>query len=79
MKLNFVPEGLSTFQHIVNDMPESILRDKAQMKIAQTYQHTLKDKEKAIAAYEQILTKFPNSLYVEQARKQIRHLRGDAS
>ena len=79
LKLNFVPEGLSTFQHIVNDMPESILRDKAQMKIAQTYQHTLKDKEKAIAAYEQILTKFPNSLYVEQARKQIRHLRGDAS
>jgi tetratricopeptide (TPR) repeat protein len=77
--LNQVNEGLSAFQHVVNDMPESILRDRAQMRIAETYQRVFKDKEKAIAAYEQILAKFPNSLYVEQARKRIRQLRGDAS
>lgn len=77
--LNQVQEGLGSFLHLVDDMPESILRDRAQMKIAETYQRMLKDKEKAIAAYEKILSKFPNSLYVELARKRIRQLRGDAS
>ena len=78
LSLDHPNEALSTFLHIVNDMPESILRDRAQMRIAETYQRILKDKEKAIAAYEQILVKFPNSLYLEQARKRIRQLRGDA-
>ena len=77
--LNRPHDALSTFLHIVNDMPESILRDRAQMRVAETYQHVFMDKEKAIAAYEQILVKFPNSLYVEQARRSIRLLRGDAS
>ena len=79
LKLNLVSDALSTFQHIVTDMPESILRDRAQMRIAETYERRLKDKPNAIAAYEKILVKFPNSLYVEQARKRIRLLRGDAS
>ena len=77
--LNQPDSAIATFQHIVNDMPESILRDRAQMRIAEIYQRALKEKDKAIAAYEQILVKFPNSLYVEQARKRIRQLRGDAS
>lgn len=77
--LNQINEGLAAFQHIVDDMPESILRDRAQMRIAETYQHIFKDKSKAIAAYEKVLAKFPNSLYAEQARKRIRLLRGDAS
>ena len=77
--LKQVSEGLASFQLIIDDMPESILRDRAQMKIAETYQVVLRDKDKAIAAYEKILSKFPNSLYVEQARKRIRALRGDAS
>jgi outer membrane protein assembly factor BamD (BamD/ComL family) len=37
----------------------------------------LKDKEKAIHAYEELLTLYPNSLLIEQARKRIRELRGD--
>lgn len=76
--LNQVNEALTAFQHIVNDMPESILRDHAQMRIAEIYQSITKDKDKAIAAYEQILAKFPNSLYMVEARKRIRQLRGDS-
>jgi tetratricopeptide (TPR) repeat protein len=72
-------DAIATFRHIVNDMPESILRDHAQMKIAETYQSTLRDKDKAIEAYEYILAKFPHSLYVEEARKRIRQLRGDST
>ena len=70
-------EALSAFRRVVQDMPESILRDHAQMKIAETYQFVLKDKAKAIEAYEFILAKFPHSLYLEEARKRIRKLRGD--
>ncbi len=77
--LNQPEDALSTFRHIVEDMPESILRDHAQMKIAETYQFVLKDKAKAIAAYEFILAKFPHSLYLEEARKRIRLLRGDST
>ncbi len=77
--LKKINDGLAAFQHIVDDMPESILRDRAQMRIAETYQHVLKDKDRAIASYEKLLEKFPNSLYAEQARKCIRLLRGDAS
>jgi tetratricopeptide (TPR) repeat protein len=72
-------DAITTFRHIVNDMPESILRDHAQMKIAETYQLTLRDSDKAIEAYEYILAKFPHSLYVEEARKRIRQLRGDST
>ncbi len=77
--LNKPVDAIATFRHIVNDMPESILRDHAQMKIAETYQTTLRDREKAIEAYEYILAKFPHSLYVEEARKRIRQLRGDST
>jgi TolA-binding protein len=76
--LNQVNNAIGAFQHIVNDMPESILRDRAQMRTAEVYQTIIKNKEKAIAAYEQILSKFPNSLYVVEARKRIRQLRGDS-
>ncbi|HEY6953235.1 MAG TPA: tetratricopeptide repeat protein, partial [Bacteroidota bacterium] len=76
--LNQVNDAVGAFQHIVNDMPESILRDRAQMRTAEVYQTVIKDKAKAIAAYEQILAKFPNSLYVVEARKRIRQLRGDS-
>lgn len=76
--LNQPNDAIVTFHHLVNDMPESILRDHAHMRIAEVFQFVLKDKAKAIQAYEQILAKFPNSLYLEEARKRIRQLRGDS-
>jgi tetratricopeptide (TPR) repeat protein len=71
-------EALASYQTVVNDMPTSIVRDRAQMKIAELYETKLKDKQKAIETYEQLLAKFPTSLYAEEARKRIRQLRGDA-
>jgi tetratricopeptide (TPR) repeat protein len=76
--LNRTNEAIASFHHLVNDMPESILRDRAQMKIAKTYESVYKDRSKAIEAYEELLVKFPNSLFVEEARKRIRQLRGDS-
>ncbi len=70
-------DALASYQKLIADYPKSILRDKAQFGIGDLYQHSLKDKEKAIQAYEDLLTSYPNSLLLEQARKRIRELRGD--
>ena len=69
-------EALDFFQAVAV-MPLSILSDRAQMRTAEVYEMVLKNKEKAIEAYEQLLTKFPHSLFLEQARLRIRVLRGD--
>jgi tetratricopeptide (TPR) repeat protein len=76
--LNHDQEALGVFRKIVDDMPTSILRDCAQMRIGEIYENRLKDRAKAIDAYEQVLIHYPRSLYLEEARKKIRLLRGDA-
>jgi tetratricopeptide (TPR) repeat protein len=69
-------EGLELFRAVAL-MPLSILRDRAQLRIGEVYEMILKNKEKAIEAYEQLLTKFPHSLHLEKVRLRIRMLRGD--
>jgi tetratricopeptide (TPR) repeat protein len=76
--LNHNEEALGVFRKIADDMPTSILRDQAQMRIGEIYENRLKDKVKAIEAYEQVLIRYPTSLYLEEARRKIRLLRGDA-
>jgi len=70
--------ALSTYQRLITEHPESILRDEAQFGIGEIYQLELKDKQRAIAAYEELLEKYPTSLYLDEVRKRIRQLRGDA-
>jgi len=75
--LNQNSDALKVFGQIVSDMPMSILKDRAQMRIAEIYETRLRDKQKAVEAYEQLLIKYPTSLYREEARKRTRVLRGD--
>ncbi len=76
--LNRIGDALAVFKKVVNEMPTSILRDHAQMRIGEVYENKLKNKQKAIEAYEEVLANFPTSLFVEEARKRIRQLRGDS-
>ena len=76
--LNRTDSALVVFRRIINDVPTSILRDRAQMRIAEVYEGRLKDTKKAIEAYEAVLANYPASLFVEEARKRIRILRGDS-
>ena len=46
---------------------------------ARVYQFQLKDKDKAIHAYEELLASYPNSLFIEQSRKRIREFAGGRS
>jgi tetratricopeptide (TPR) repeat protein len=71
-------QALQVLRALVEKNPPSTLRDRAQMKIGEVFEFVLRDVPNAIAAYEQILTQHPTSLYVEEARKRIRLLRGDA-
>lgn len=76
--LNHPTDALSVFRRIVVDMPSSVLRDRAQMRIGEVFESKLGDKVKALDAYEKVLELFPTSLFVEEARKRIRTLRGDS-
>ncbi|HEX3384829.1 MAG TPA: tetratricopeptide repeat protein [Mucilaginibacter sp.] len=41
------------------------------------YENKLNDKERAKAYYQKIITDYPDSLYINEARKRFRLLRGD--
>lgn len=63
--------------HVLNEMysnEKNMYRDKAILKMAEIYDNDLKVKEKAIHSYETLLAIFPESIYIEEARKKIRIL-----
>lgn len=58
--------------------PTDILADNALIEAGRIYETFLKDKEKAMSIYETILTEYSSSLFVVEARKRFRSLRGDS-
>ena len=75
---NFV-EAIASYERLITDFAnESVVLDRAQLSIAEIYQFHLKERQRAIEAYQKLLEQNPNSLYAAQARKRIRQLRGDS-
>jgi tetratricopeptide (TPR) repeat protein len=70
-------EALEAYQRVVDAYGEDIYGDDALFKMAEIYQYNLKDIEKAKATYQEVLTKYPSSVYTVEARKRFRKLRGD--
>jgi tetratricopeptide (TPR) repeat protein len=66
------------FEKIIELYFTDILADDALFKLAEMYEFIYNDKEKAQALYERLITEQPASLYVVDARKRFRQLRGDA-
>lgn len=64
-------------QQIIDKYPTDILGDDATFRLAQLYDGQLNDKEKAKSLYEDVLKKYPGSMFVVDARKRFRELRGD--
>jgi tetratricopeptide (TPR) repeat protein len=62
---------------IVEKYPEDILADDALFKLGNIYEKQLNNNSKAMEMFEKLLTKYPGSLYVVDARKKYRALRGD--
>jgi tetratricopeptide (TPR) repeat protein len=65
-------------QTIIDLYFTDILADDAVFKLAEINQFVYEDLEQAQLLYKQILDDFPGSLYVVEARKRYRELRGDA-
>ncbi|MCX6250106.1 MAG: tetratricopeptide repeat protein [Bacteroidetes bacterium] len=65
------------FGTLVRNFPEDILTDDALYSRGMLNENQLKDTQKAMACYQDLLVKYPGSIFVIDARKRFRTLRGD--
>ncbi len=65
------------YKNILEYYGTELYGDDAQFKLAELYEKNFNDKEKAKAAYQDVLTKYPGSIFTVEARKRYRELRGD--
>jgi predicted Zn-dependent protease len=77
MKQGHFDQSIAVLQKIIDNFGEDILSDDALFLQADIYQNQLKNKDKAMEIYHDFLTKYPGSVYVAEARKRYRLLRGD--
>jgi predicted Zn-dependent protease len=77
MKQGHFDQSIAGLQKIIDNFGDDILADDALFLQADIYQNQLKNKDKAMEIYHDFLTKFPGSVYVAEARKRYRLLRGD--
>lgn len=71
-------EAISFYQRILTEFYFGISADNALFMMADLYENKLNDPEKAQEYYKQLMVDFPGSLYVVEARKRFRAIRGDA-
>jgi tetratricopeptide (TPR) repeat protein len=64
-------------QNIADNHKFDLWADDAVFMLGDIYENHLQDKEKAKAWYQKIITDYPGSLYINEARKRFRILRGD--
>lgn len=69
--------ALQLYEQIANNYQYDIWSDDAYFMIGDIYDRQLHDKDKAMGVYRDFLTKYPGSVYVAEARKRYRELRGD--
>lgn len=74
---NHYAEAAKMYENIIEFYPTELYGDDALFKEAELYERYLNDKEKAKQLYQDILVKYPGSIYVVEARKRYRDLRGD--
>jgi tetratricopeptide (TPR) repeat protein len=70
-------EAARLLQKIASDYSDEVLADDAIFNLAQINENFFSNKDEAKRLYEEILTKYPGSSFVNQARKNFRRLRGD--
>jgi TolA-binding protein len=63
---------------LISQYHEDILADNALFELADLTENKLQNKEEAMELYKSILTEFPGSLFVAEARRRFRVLRGDS-
>lgn len=76
-KLGHFEESISLLDIIIDNHGTDILGDDAFFKKADIVDRQLHNKEEAMDLYRTFLTKYPGSVFVAEARKRFRELRGD--
>ena len=69
--------AITTLERITNNPKPDVLSDDALFLLARIQEEDVKDRAKAQELYNQVIIKFPGSIYVAEARKRFRKLRGD--
>ncbi len=69
--------ALMQLEKIIDIYPQDLLGDDALYHMALIYDNYLLEKEQAMLHYQKLLENYPGSLYVVDARKRFRALRGD--
>lgn len=78
IKLQAFENAVINFKKIIQGDPKGILRDDAHYALAELYNYQLNNPEKASEHYQKIIFDFASSIYLVDARKKYRKLRGDA-
>lgn len=64
-------------EKIITEYPDDLLADDATYKLAEIYESVFGDKEKAKQLYQDLIFRYKDSIYLIEARKRFRTLRGD--
>ncbi|MCX6294623.1 MAG: tetratricopeptide repeat protein [Bacteroidetes bacterium] len=71
-------EAAAFYEELLKNYGDDILGDDAMFKLADLNENQFKNLDKAKELYQQLMEKYPDSLYVVEARKRFRKLRGDS-
>ncbi len=73
------PDAITYLKKVIADHPTDLWADDAIFMLGDIYENQLNDKEQAKTYYQKIITDYAGSLYINEARKRFRKLRGDAA
>ena len=76
-RMGKIEEALVYYQKVLDFHFKDINADNALFEIAEIHEKVLMDSAKAMTYYEKLITEYPGSLLVVEARKRFRTLRGD--
>ncbi len=77
IKIRNFDKAAGFLSEIVDKYPHDITADDALFMLAELNEQQFNNKDKAMELYEKLLKDYPGSLYVVDARKRFRYLRGD--
>ena len=79
IKKKNLPDAAKYLQGVIDKYGTDILADDATFTLAELYEGPLNDKKKAEELYKSIILNYKDSIYVVEARKRFRRLRGDST
>lgn len=79
LALDDYTSSIGLFEKIVEEGEKNIYADKALYLLGKIYENGIGDNAKAIEMYEKLLAKFPSSIYLDDARKDINNLKDKIS